>query len=79
MKSQGYVSKAGWGKYYFIFEKMPTINQEIPIEDIEAESLATLLRYKQYAFTHIANESGQKGTTNIIKMMAKKKRMGTSP
>lgn len=58
---------------------MSEINQPIPKEDHEAESLATWLRYKQYKFTHIANESGQKGTANIIQMMAKKKRMGTSP
>ncbi len=51
----------------------------VPLEDIEAESLATWLRYKQYKFSHIWNESGQRGTVNIIRMMAKKKRMWVSP
>ena len=50
----------------------------IPLEDIEAESLATWLRFKHYKFTHIWNESGQRGTINIIKMMEKKKRMWVS-
>lgn len=50
----------------------------IPLEDIEAESLATWLRFKHYKFTHIWNESGQRGTINIIKMMEKKKRLWVS-
>ncbi len=29
----------------------------IPTEDIEAQKLATRLRFKNYTFTHFANES----------------------
>jgi len=47
----------------------------VPVEDVETESLAQWLRLAKYKFTHIANESGQRGTVNIIAMMAKKKRM----
>ena len=34
--------------------------ENIPIEDIEAEGLATWLRYKQYKFTHIPHETPTK-------------------
>jgi len=47
----------------------------VPVEDVETESLTQWLRLSKYKFTHIANESGQRGTVNIIAMMAKKKRM----
>lgn len=55
------------------------MQEVIPKEDIEAECLAQWLRLNKYKFAHIGNESGQAGTHNIIKMMAKKKRMGVSP
>lgn len=47
----------------------------VPVEDVETESLAQWLRLSKYKFAHIGNESGQRGTKNIIAMMAKKKRM----
>jgi len=47
----------------------------VPKENWEAEAFATWLKNKGYKFTHIGNESGQKGTKNIIIMMARKKRM----
>lgn len=48
-------------------------------ENLEAEKLAQWLRYNQYRFTHIWSEAWQRGTANIIAMMARKKRMWTSP
>lgn len=51
----------------------------IPTEDTEAEILATWLQFNNYHFTHIWNESWQRGTKNIIAMMNKKKRLGVSP
>ena len=50
----------------------------IPKEDKEAEGLAYWLRLNWYIFTHIWNESWQRWTINIIKMMAKKKRLWVS-
>ncbi len=47
----------------------------IPTEDQEAEILANYLRANQYIFTHIGNESWQRGTKNIVLMMAKKQRL----
>lgn len=52
---------------------------QVPLEDKEAENLATWLRLNKYKFAHIWNESGQNGTKNILIMMAKKKRMWVSP
>jgi len=54
------------------------MNNIIPLEDEEAITLAEWLRLKKYKFSHIANESGQKWTYNIIKMMKKKKDMWMS-
>lgn len=51
----------------------------VPKENWEAEEFAKWLKNKGYKFTHIGNESGQKGTKNIIIMMARKKRMWVSP
>ena len=50
----------------------------IPSEDIEAEILANWLRFKKYTFTHIANQSWQYWSKNIIIMMNKKKKMWVS-
>ena len=55
------------------------IMEKVPFENYEAEEFAKWLRNNWYKFTHIANESGQKGTRNIIIMMARKKRMWVSP
>ena len=49
-----------------------------PTEDKEAEALAKRLKLNNYTFTHIWNESWQRGTKNIIIMMAKKKRLWVS-
>ena len=56
-----------------------TMTNEVPIEDHEAYCLADWLFLKGYKFTHIANESGQRGTGNIIAMMNKKKKLGVDP
>lgn len=50
----------------------------LPTEDQEAEQLANWLRSNNYNFTHIWNESWQRGTKNIIIMMAKKKKLWVS-
>lgn len=47
-------------------------------ENQEWEALANWLRVKKYKFTHIWNESWQRGTRNIIIMMARKKRLWVS-
>ncbi len=51
------------------------MTQIIPTEDQEAEALAKWLRANKYSFTHIGNESGQRGTANIVRMMKKKKKL----
>jgi len=52
--------------------------QNIPKEDYEAEVLANYLRANWYTFTHIWNESGQRGTKNIVQMMKKKQKLWVS-
>lgn len=47
-------------------------------EDWEASMLSVYLKSLRYTFTHIANESGQAWTLNIIKAMKKKKKLGVS-
>ncbi len=54
------------------------MTQIIPTEDQEAETLAKWLWANKYSFTHIGNESGQRGTKNIVLMMAKKQRLWVS-
>lgn len=49
-----------------------------PTEDQEAQTFATWLRFKNFKFTHIANESGLPPKVAMI-ASAKKKRMGLSP
>ena len=49
-----------------------------PLEEVEAMILAGWLSLKKYTFTHIANESWQRSSPNIIQMMIKKKKMGVS-
>jgi hypothetical protein len=51
----------------------------IPTEDEECLALVQWLDLHRYRYQHSGNESGQSGTPNIIRMMAKKKRMGVSP
>jgi hypothetical protein len=51
----------------------------VPKEDQEAEMLSNWLKANWYRFTHIWNESWQRGTKNIVIMMTKKKRLGVSP
>lgn len=49
-----------------------------PLENIEAEALANWLRFNNYRFTHIANESGLPPKV-AMKASARKKRMWVSP
>ena len=47
-------------------------------EEQEGVILANWLRANKYKFTHVWNESWQRGTRNIIIMMARKKRLWVS-